>query len=438
MIDLQNTQAVPVVQALRKAGHVAYLVGGCVRDMLLKKAPKDWDVVTTARPEEVEKIFSNTKPVGKAFGVILVVAENGELIEVATARSEEQYTDGRHPDKVVFSSIKDDIKRRDFTMNGLLYDPNTGHIVDYSGGQEDIKNKKLRTIGRPADRFKEDRLRIMRAVRFTSTLGFKADPETWAAIKDYAPQLSAISVERIREELLKILTGPNAEEGIRLLKESGILHVILPEVVRLVGVTQPPEFHPTEDAFEHTRLMFRHLEKPSPELAMAALLHDIGKAETRTVEDRIRFTGHAEAGAKMAEDILRRLKFSNQEIETIVDLVADHMRFKEVKKMRRSTLRKFLGRPNIEDHLKLHWADCHASNKIVENYDYCLEKLSEFKSEPVLPPPLVRGKDLIALGMTPGPEFKKILNETYMRQLEQKDPKKEELLASLTNKSPEM
>ncbi len=409
--------ALEIVQRLRAAGHVAYLAGGVVRDSLLGRPVSDVDIATSAPPDAVERIFEKTIPVGRQFGVVIVVL--GALsYEVTTFRSEGSYLDGRHPSRVVFTDALQDAQRRDFTVNALFWDPARGEVLDYVGGRQDLEDGLLRTVGDPAARFEEDKLRVIRAIRFACRLGFRIDPATWTAVCSFAARLTQISWERVRDELLKILTGPNPDRGMRLLLDSGVLARILPEVAAMDGVEQPPEFHPEGDVFAHTCLMLARADRPSPTLAMAVLLHDVGKPPTFTVRERIRFDGHDALGAEMAEEICRRLRMSNQRIEEIVDLVRCHLRFIHVFEMRESTLKRFLRKENIRDHLELHRLDCLSSHRDLSAYHFCVAKLEELSREQISPPPLLTGHDLIAAGLTPGPIFSQILGELEDLQLE--------------------
>ncbi|MBN2440129.1 MAG: CCA tRNA nucleotidyltransferase [Spirochaetales bacterium] len=409
-----------IVKHLKEKGYTSYFVGGCVRDFLLGKTPKDIDIATNALPHEIEKLFSFTIPVGKQFGVIIVVIGKKQY-EVVTFRKDKDYVDGRHPSGVLFSSEQEDVLRRDFTINGLLYDPFSHTIIDYVGGQEDLKNKRIRTIGEPLHRFSEDKLRIIRGIRFSARFGFDIEPATFSAMKKMASLITECSAERIRDEIVSILTGKNPDVGLKLLDETTLLQYILPEVAALKGVEQPKEFHPEGDVFAHTLLMFTHIRKnPSPELAIAVLLHDIGKPGTFTVEDRIRFNRHDKVGVEIAETILTRLKFSNDEKMRILDLIGNHMKFMYVEKMRIAKLKRFLRKPYFEDHLELHRLDCIASHGGLDNYYFCKQKLEEYSQEEIhlRPVSLISGDTLIRLGLSPGPEFKKILRTIEDLQLE--------------------
>ena len=433
--DKNFKSAVEIVKRLRKHGFSAYFVGGCVRDLLMKREAKDFDIATDALAEQTEEIFKNTRPIGKQFGVILVI-HNKIPFEVATFRVDEGYSDGRRPDKVVFGTAQMDALRRDFTINGLLYDPIKDEIIDYIDGAADIKKKVIKAIGDPSRRFEEDKLRMLRAVRFASTLGFTIEKETLKAISKKASQVSVVSSERIRDELVKMMTGPYAYEGLKILDETGLLKIILPSVEDLKTIKQPPQFHPTPNAFEHTRLLFKYLKDPTPRVAMAALLHDIGKAKTMTKTDRIRFNNHDNVGASMAKDILKGLRFPNDDIKLIVRYIKNHMKFIEVTKMRESTLKKFLGQENFKEEIELHKADCLASHKNIENYDFCNNKLKTLSRNDLKPDSKIKGKDLISLGFVPGPKFKKILDFAYNEQLEDKKTTKLALLQLIKIKYP--
>ena len=358
--------ATTIVKKLRKAGHEAYFVGGCVRDEALGIVPKDFDIATSAKPQQVMKLFKKTVPVGVQFGVVLV-AEHREHFEVATFRSDGEYIDSRRPKEVHFSDAKEDVLRRDFTINGLLCDPVTGKIMDYVGGLQDLRDKVLRTIGDPRKRFKEDKLRLIRAIRFACRFGFALDAQTLEAIRASADQISKVSQERIRDELVKIITGQNVGRALDLLRETGLLVQILPEVEKMVGVQQPPEFHPEGDVYVHTKLLFEQLSHPSAVLAFGALLHDVGKPDTFKVAERIRFDGHVEVGVELADKILRRLRFPNQERKQVMQLVETHMKFKDVRQMRENRLKRFLQSEIFQEELEMHRVDCLASHGMLDN-----------------------------------------------------------------------
>jgi putative nucleotidyltransferase with HDIG domain len=406
-----------IVEKLRLHGHEAFFAGGWVRDSLLRRKPQDIDIATSALPQTILELFPHSLPIGAQFGVVQV-RMYGHAYDVVTFRTEGPYLDGRNPSTVTFAGAKQDAQRRDFTINGMFYDPESERVIDYVHGKADIQRRVVRTIGRAPERFAEDKLRMLRALRFACSLDFKIADETWEAIRQLAPEIGRVSQERIRDELSKILTGPDPARGLDLLHESGLLQQILPEVEVMRGVSQPPEFHPEGDVFAHTRGTLAHLHRPSIALAMAALLHDVGKPPTFAVKERIRFDGHVQVGAQMAAEICRRLRFPNNEIEQIVDLIEDHLRFIDVQKMRAGTLRRFLQKDNFADHLQLHWADCLSSHGDMESYHFCLMKLEEFKNQPIIPPRLIGGDDLIELGYQPGPQFRAILQAVEDLQLE--------------------
>lgn len=406
-----------IVEKLRLHNHEAFFAGGWVRDFLLGRKPKDIDIVTSARPEEVRRIFPKSTSAGAAFGVILVRSYRRSF-EVATFRSEGPYLDGRHPASVSFAGPRKDAQRRDYTVNGLFYDPIAERVIDYVQGLADLRRRRIRTIGPAHERFAQDKLRMLRAVRFACTLEFTIAPETMEAIRQHAHEIVQVSWERIRDELLSILESPGRGRGLELLQESGLLARILPEVEALRGVPQPPEYHPEGDVFTHTRMALELLRRPSPILALAVLLHDIGKPPCYSEDTQIRFHGHAERGALMAEQVCRRLRMSNEETAQVRDLVHGHLRFMHAREMRPGTLRRFLSLPNIGDHLELHRVDCLSSHKNLENYLFCRRELERMRSEPPLPPRLVTGDDLIAMGYEPGPIFREILGAVEERRLE--------------------
>ena len=412
-----------VVLRLREDGFVALYAGGSVRDMLLGHDPQDYDIATDARPEQVRKLFPHTYAVGAHFGVI-VVHEGGHDFQVATFRSDLQYIDGRRPEGVTFSTPQMDAERRDFTINGLFFDPIKGEVIDYVEGQRDLKARIVRAIGDPVARFRDDRLRLLRAVRFTAALGFEIEPATWAAVKEHATEIHDVSAERIREELVKIFLHRSRVHGFDLLVESGLMQEVLPEITALRGCEQPPQFHPEGDVFVHTRLVLSLLppEPVSVPLAFGALFHDIGKPSCARVDanegGRIRFNGHEHVGAEMTEKVMRRLRFSNDAIDGTVEAVRNHMAFKDVQRMRVAKLKRFLARPGFDDELELHRADCLGSHAMLDNYEFLQAKQEEFSNEPLIPKPFVTGHDLIQLGLKPGPEFKSILEAAENLQLE--------------------
>src|SRR5881296_1322199 len=409
-----------IAARLRKSGHIAYFAGGCVRDVVCGQTPKDFDIATDAKPENVQKLFPRTYAVGAHFGVILVL-ENGFQFEVATFRSDEAYIDGRHPSAVHFSSPEEDAKRRDFTINGMVYDPVAEEVIDLVGGRADIDAKLVRAIGDPAQRFAEDRLRMLRAVRFATVLDYQIDQNTWDALVANAPSINQISTERIRDELVRIFLSPNRVRGWDLFDSSGLMGAILPELEAMKGVLQPEQFHPEGDVFVHTRLMLQLLrEEDSVPLVFAVLFHDVAKPVTATVDNtgRIRFNDHDRIGAEMTDAIMRRLRFSGAEIEATVEMVRQHMVFKDAPNMRVAKLKRFMARPTFDEELELHRVDCESSHRILDNYEFLLRKREEFANEPIIPPSLVRGDDLIALGLKPGPKFGQILEAVETRQLE--------------------
>jgi poly(A) polymerase len=409
-----------VAARLREAGHIAYFAGGCVRDMVRGLAPKDYDIATDARPEVVQKLFSRTYAVGAHFGVI-VILEGGFHFEVATFRSDDAYIDGRHPTAVHFSSPEEDAKRRDFTINGMFYDPVAEEVIDFVRGRADIAAKLVRAIGDPRQRFAEDRLRMLRAVRFATVLDYQIDKQTWEALVADADSIMEISAERIRDELVRIFLSPNRGRGWDLLDASGLMRAILPEIEAMKGCEQPEQFHPEGDVFKHTRLMLDFLPKTvSVELVFAVLFHDVAKPRTATVDKtgRIRFSGHDRLGAEMTEEIMRRLRFSGAEIDATVEMVRQHMVFKDTPNMRVAKLKRFMARPTFNDELVLHRVDCEGSHRMLDNYEFLLRKREEFANEPIIPPPLVTGDDLIGLGLKPGPMFGEILEAVETRQLE--------------------
>jgi poly(A) polymerase len=407
-----------VIAKLHAAGHQAYLVGGCVRDLLLGVKPKDFDISTNARPDRIMDLFPRSGRVGASFGVVLV-RDVFAQVEVATFRSDHDYEDGRRPGSVHFESDpRQDVLRRDFTINGLMMDPNTLQVMDYVGGREDLNRRLVRAIGDPDLRFAEDHLRLLRAIRFAARLGFEIDAATFEAMRRHHALIHRVSAERVRDELVRILTEGGARRGFELLDQSGMLADILPEIAAMKGVEQPPEYHPEGDVWTHTLLLLEQLDHPTPTLALGALLHDVGKPPTFRVAERIRFDGHVEAGVELAHGILNRLRFSRDEMEQVEALVANHMKFKDVDRMKESTLKRFLRMPQFEEHLELHRLDCLSSNKRLENYELVKGKLAEFSEEHLKPQRLLTGADLIAEGYQPGPRFTEILSAVEDAQLE--------------------
>jgi tRNA nucleotidyltransferase/poly(A) polymerase len=430
MSEMEAT-ARSLTDRLRAAGHIAYFAGGCVRDLVRGQTPKDVDIATDARPEEVQKIFRRTYTVGAHFGVV-VVLENDWQFEVATFRSDGAYLDGRHPVAVNFSSPEEDARRRDFTINGMFYDPPNDVVIDFVGGRQDLKARLVRAIGDPAQRFTEDRLRLLRAVRFAAVLDFEIEAATWEAIVRAAGTIGEISAERIRDELVRIFLSAHRTRGWDLLDASGLMKQILPELEALKGCKQPPQFHPEGDVFQHTRLMLQLLPNDvSLPLILSVLFHDIGKPLTSSVDEkgRIRFNGHDRIGAEMTEGLMHRLRFSRAEIDATVEAVRQHMVFKDVPNMRIARLKRFMARPTFADELELHRVDCASSHGMLDNYEFLKRKQGEFSNEPIIPPPLVRGDDLIALGLKPGPNFGEILEAVETRQLEGALRNREEALA---------
>ena len=426
-----------VVAQLRAAGHQAFLVGGCVRDLLLGIDPKDFDVATDARPDRILDLFPRSGQVGAHFGVVLV-RDDFAQVEVATFRSDLDYTDGRRPDAVQFESDpRQDVLRRDFTINGLLMDPESGEVTDLVGGRADLESRLVRAIGDPDARFREDHLRLLRAVRFAARLNFQIDAATFQAIRRHHRSIAKVSAERVRDELVRILTEGGARRGFEMLDATGLLEVLLPEVAAMKGVEQPPQYHPEGDVWVHTLMLLANLEHPTPTLALGALLHDVGKPPTFRVAERIRFDGHVEEGVKLAHDILRRLRFSREETEQVEALVANHMKFKDVPRMKESTLKRFLRLPAFEEHLELHRLDCLASHGDLENYAIMRRKLAECPQERLRPPRLLTGNHLIAAGYRPGRQFSEMLTSAEDAQLEGLIHTTEEALALVREKFPQ-
>ena len=454
---MSKPHAISILRTLRDAGYQAYLCGGCVRDLVLGREPIDYDVTTDASPQQVMSIFPQTYAVGAQFGVVLVPDDEGtdvtgsvggdecavsshpHAVEVATFRCDIGYSDGRHPDQVRFSNDpRQDVQRRDFTINGLLFDPVKNEILDFVGGRRDLDAGIIRAIGDPVLRFSEDKLRMLRAVRFAARFEYEIEGRTFAAIQELAPQIGQVSHERVREELNKMLIEGHARRAFFLLDQSGLLDEVLPEISAMKGVEQPPQFHPEGDVFVHTLLLLDQLPCPCPvTLAWGALLHDVGKPPTfRVAPDRIRFDGHVEVGIRMAEAICRRLRFSNDDTEQISALVKHHMRFAQVQQMKESTLKKFLRLPRFEDHLRLHWLDCKSSHGDLTSYNFMREKLTAIPAEEIRPEPLITGQDLIAAGYKPGPRFKEILTMVEDSQLEGRLQNKNEAMSFVRQQFP--
>ena len=432
--------AIHIVRELRRHGFQAYLAGGCVRDMLLGNEPTDYDVTTDATPNDVMRIFPETYAVGAQFGVVLVPVPKDERelaaspsphpIEVATFRSDGIYLDGRHPERVQYSkSPEEDVQRRDFTINGLLMDPIDGdRVLDFVGGRADLAAGIVRAIGDPERRFMEDKLRMLRAVRFAARFGYRIDAPTFAAIQELAPMIHQVSRERVRDELTKMLTEGHARQAFELLDRTGLLKAVLPEIDRMHGVEQPPQFHPEGDVWIHTLMLLEQLPANCARtLAWGALLHDVGKPPTfRVAPDRIRFDGHVEVGVSMTHQICRRLNFSNDDTEQIEALVANHMRFTSVERMKDSTLKRFMRLPGFDEHMALHRMDCLASHGGLAHYEFVGEKLRSTPPEQIRPQRLLTGRDLIELGYAPGPRFKEILAAVEDAQLEGRVQSREE------------
>ena len=420
-----DRRAVRITEVLKQHGFDAYLVGGCVRDLLLGREPSDYDVATSAPPVQVIGMFPGSEVVGAQFGVALV-----DGVEVATFRSEGDYADGRHPEHVAFETdVRKDVARRDFTINALLMDAGSGEVIDHVGGLEDLRLGLVRAIGNPELRFREDRLRMLRAVRFAARLGFEIEPGTAAAIGRLCGLAREVSAERTRDELVRILIEGNARRGFELLDATGLLTVVLPEVAAFKGVAQPPEFHPEGDVWTHVLLMLGAIKDPSPALALGVLLHDVGKPGTFRLAERIRFDGHVELGRTIAAQILTRLRCSKEDMRRVDDLVANHMRFKDVDQMRESTLLRFLRLPHFDEHLELHRLDCLSSHGRLEHYEAMKARWERTPPEVVRPSPLLTGDDLIGAGYKPGPAFRGALSAVEDAQLEGKVRSRAEALA---------
>jgi poly(A) polymerase len=431
---VSKTFAISIIKTLRQRGFQAYLAGGCVRDLLLGREPADFDVATSATPAQVMEIFPDTYAVGAQFGVVLVplpdagrenpeetAMPNVRPVEVATFRSDLGYSDGRHPDEVRFSQDpREDVARRDFTINGMMLDPVAGEVLDFVGGRNDLDAKRIRAIGDPVRRFGEDKLRMLRAVRFAARFDYAIETETLAAIQALAHEINMVSRERVRDELTKMLVEGRARRAFVLLDQTGLLKEVLPEISAMKGVEQPPEFHPEGDVFIHTLLLLENLPQPCPAtLAWGALLHDVGKPATfRVAPDRIRFDNHVDVGVKIAAEICERLRFSNHDAAQVLALVENHMRFGHVSRMKESTLKRFLRLPGFEEHLALHRADSLASHRNLSTYEFIQTKLAEIPQEKIRPAPLITGDDLIAAGYGPGPLFREILEAVEDAQLE--------------------
>jgi tRNA nucleotidyltransferase/poly(A) polymerase len=429
-----------ICSKLENAGFQAFLVGGCVRDILLERDPADYDVATNATPEQVLKLFPEGLAVGAQFGVILVPGD-GIKVEVATFRSDVGYSDGRHPDRVVYAnSPEEDVKRRDFTINGLLMRHDTGEILDFVEGQADLRAGIIRAIGEPDRRIAEDKLRMLRAVRFAARFGYEIEPETFKAIRKHAREIKQVSRERIREELTKLLTEGAARRGFELLDLCWLLHIVLPEIASLKGVEQPPQYHPEGDVWIHTLMMLEGLPVGvSPTLAWGVLLHDVGKPATfrsaAETGDRIRFDGHVDVGVAIGQEILGRLRFSNDDTGQILALVEHHMKFKDVKRMRPATLKRFVRLPRFEEHLALHRLDCLSSHRNLEAYEFVESFLRLTPPEVVRPTKLLTGEDVLRLGYVAGPLIGRILAEVEEAQLNGELGSKEEAIAFILSRN---
>jgi poly(A) polymerase len=435
-LDPRRLAATEIVRILRGEKFQAYFVGGCVRDLVMGHEPADYDVATDATPDQIVKLFPDSLTVGAQFGVVVVPREEGN-VEVATFRSDGRYADGRHPQEVRFARTpKEDVRRRDFTINGLLFDPVKEKVLDYVGGQADIRRRVVRTIGDPFERFSEDRLRLLRAVRFAARLEFVLDAAALEAIRKLAPEIKTVSAERVRDEILKILTEGRARRGFELLDEARLLEQILPDVKAMQGVAQPPQFHPEGDVWVHTLMMLEGLRAPSRTLALGVLLHDVGKPPTFSIRERIRFDNHVEVGTRMAEEICDRLRLPTRDKERVIELVRHHLRFKDFPRMRRSTQLRFLRMEGFDEHLELHRLDCLASHGDLGNYELARRLLKETPVEAIKPQRLIGGQDLIAKGYTPGPVFAKILQAVEDAQLEGTLRSREEALRFVEEQFP--
>jgi tRNA nucleotidyltransferase/poly(A) polymerase len=438
--SMGRARAIEIAYELRSRNYQAWLVGGCVRDLVLGREPNDYDISTDARPDELLRLFPKAQLVGAQFGVMLV-----DGVEVATFRSDDAYADGRHPERVTFETDpRQDVLRRDFTINALLLDPSVlnslssssslcSQVVDYVHGLSDLQAGVIRAIGDPEQRFEEDHLRMLRAIRFAARFKFQIEPATMAAIQKLHSQILRVSPERIRDELVRILTEGGARRGFELLDTSGLLRDILPEVAAMQGVAQPPEFHPEGDVWTHTLIMLEGLRSPTPALALGVLLHDVGKPGTFRVANRIRFDGHVELGERIAREILNRLRFSNAEIDQVIALIANHMRFSHVHQMRESTLKRMLRLNRFEEHLELHRLDCESSHGHLANYEFAKTQFEQSAPEELRPARLVTGDDLIAAGYAPGPDFSRMLEVAEDAQLEARIQSKEQGLELVRN-----
>jgi poly(A) polymerase len=426
-----NSEARDIVAQLQRAGHIAYFAGGCVRDQLLGLEAKDYDIATSARPEEVQRLFPRvTDLTGKSFGVLRVLVGDASY-EVATFRQDGAYRDGRHPESVRFATAEEDAQRRDFTINGLFFDPVAERLIDYVGGEADLRAGVIRAIGQPADRFAEDHLRLLRAIRFATRLIFEIEPRTWEAMRAAAPTIRTVSAERIRDELNKIFTAKKPELGLDLLDQSGLLREVLPDLAAMHGVEQPPQFHPEGDVYEHVRLMLTKIPEPNLELALGVLFHDVGKKPTSKVDEggRIRFNEHESVGAEMSEKIMTGLRYDNKTIQTVREMVQHHMQFKDVPHMRPSTLKRMMARPTFPLELELHRIDCESSHGDLKHYEFLKQQLETMTPEQIDPPALISGHDLKAMGIPPGKTMGRILDAVKIAQLEEAVQTRHEALA---------
>ena len=437
MISSTERIARRIASRLHEAGHIAWFAGGCVRDRLRGVEPNDFDIATNARPEEVQQLFPRNVAVGAHFGVV-VVLDGDYSFEVATFRSDDAYVDGRHPSSIRFTTPEEDAARRDFTINAMFLDPTSNEVVDYVNGRADLKKRIIRAVGDAPQRFAEDKLRMLRAIRFATKLDFEIEPQTWHAIHCSANEIHAVSAERIRDELLKTFRSPHRVRGLDLLDASGLLAKILPEISHLHGCEQPPQFHPEGDVFVHTRMMLGMLADEVPDsIFLSVLFHDIGKPATFSfdpAEGRIRFSGHDTVGTRMTLELMQRLRFPNEQIDRVVSAVANHMVFKDVTKMRVAKLKRFMARTGFDEEVELHRVDCASSHGDLSNIEFLREKAAEFASEPLIPRPLINGRDLIALGLRPGPEFKPLLEAVETAQLENRVSTHEEALTLVREK----
>lgn len=435
-MDERLSAARDICAVLDRHGYRALLAGGCVRDTLLGIVPKDYDIATDARPEQVAELFPKTVPVGAAFGVQIVVLPQGHF-EVTTFRTDGPYLDGRHPSSIRYTDAEEDARRRDFTINAMFFDPKTDTLVDYVGGREDLKARRIRTVGEPRERFAEDHLRLLRAIRFAARFGYEIEPGTFEAIREMAPLIHKTSAERIRDELVRMLTEGGARRAFELMDATGLLQHVLPEVALMKGCDQPPAFHPEGDVWTHTLIALDQLEKPTPTLAFGVLLHDVGKPLTQSFEDRIRFNNHDKVGARIADDICRRLHFSNHERERIVWLVDQHMRLGAAGDMRESKLKRFVREPGFPELLELGRIDSLASHRDLELVDWIRDYLRAHKPEEIRPEPLLRGRDLIEMGYKPSPLFSTILRHVEDAQLDGELTTPEEARAYVQQKWPQ-